>query len=54
MTSATEKKAVAVNHDAVFEPVHRLTRDLRNASITLTTTEARFLIDAYRGASGMR
>lgn len=27
--------------------VDRLTRDLRNAAVTLSTTEARFLVDAY-------
>src|SRR5712692_4077718 len=28
-------------------PIQRLTRDLRDASITLSTDEARFLVDAY-------
>lgn len=30
-----------------FESIQRLTRDLRNASITLSEREARFLVDAY-------
>src|SRR5713226_1917918 len=30
-----------------LEPIQRLTRDLRDASITLSTDEARFLVDAY-------
>lgn len=30
-----------------LESVQRLTRDLRNAAITLSDTEARFLVDAY-------
>jgi hypothetical protein len=32
---------------AILEPVQRLTRDLRAASVTLTAAEARFLVDAY-------
>ena len=31
----------------VLEPVARLSRDVRAASVTLTPTEARFLVDAY-------
>jgi Transposase IS116/IS110/IS902 family len=30
-----------------LEPLKRLSRDLRNASKTLTTSEARYLVDAY-------
>lgn len=31
----------------IIEPIKRLTRDLATAAKTLTTTEARFLVDAY-------
>ncbi|HEV8189482.1 MAG TPA: transposase [Pyrinomonadaceae bacterium] len=33
--------------DLVLEPLQRLTKDLANASITLTVREARYLVDAY-------
>lgn len=33
--------------DTILEPVMRLSRDLRKAAVTLSDTEARFLVDAY-------
>ena len=37
-----------------FETVQRLTKDLRDAAITLSTDEARFLVDAYYSMQGDR
>ena len=38
-----------IEADAILigEPIKRLNRDLRNASVTLSHTEARYLVDAY-------
>jgi hypothetical protein len=33
--------------DFTLEPIHKLTRDLRQAAATLTETEARYLVDSY-------
>lgn len=38
---------IITSGDGDLEPIKRLSRDLRKAAATLTSTEARFLVDAY-------
>src|SRR4029434_10036390 len=33
--------------DFILEPIHKLTRDLKQAAATLTDQEARYVVDAY-------
>jgi hypothetical protein len=36
-----------MSNEQILEPVKRLTRDIAKASVTLTDSEARFLVDSY-------
>lgn len=47
MTLTAEVKQPTNQKEPMFEPLERLTRDLKRASATLTETEARYLVDYY-------
>lgn len=42
-----KREAEALNSSDTLEPIQKLTKDLREAAITLSKDEARFLVDAY-------